>query len=58
MKKLLNDFINNEDGVTAIEYSLIGVAMAVVVGTAMTAMKTELTEIFNSIMDALREARR
>ncbi|WP_425609112.1 Flp family type IVb pilin [Vibrio europaeus] len=29
MKKLLNDFIKNEDGVTAIEYAMIGVAMAV-----------------------------
>lgn len=28
MKKLLNDFIKNEDGVTAIEYAVIGVAMA------------------------------
>ncbi|MDC5839076.1 Flp family type IVb pilin [Vibrio europaeus] len=33
MKKLLNDFIKNEDGVTAIEYAVIGVAMAVVLGT-------------------------
>ncbi|WP_414932783.1 Flp family type IVb pilin [Vibrio europaeus] len=37
MKKLLNDFIKNEDGVTAIEYAVIGVAMAaglaVAVGT-------------------------
>ncbi|MDC5856843.1 Flp family type IVb pilin [Vibrio europaeus] len=34
MKKLLNDFIKNEDGVTAIEYAVIGVAMAAVLFTA------------------------
>jgi len=28
MKSLINQFIKNEDGVTAIEYAVIGVAMA------------------------------
>ncbi len=36
MKYLIIQFIKNEDGVTAIEYALIGVAMAVVVGTAVS----------------------
>ncbi|MEZ8096372.1 Flp family type IVb pilin [Photobacterium swingsii] len=29
MKKLMTDFWNNEDGITAIEYAMLGVAMAV-----------------------------
>ncbi|MDO6498441.1 Flp family type IVb pilin [Photobacterium sanguinicancri] len=29
MKKLVTDFLKNEDGITAIEYAMLGVAMAV-----------------------------
>ncbi|WP_261857211.1 Flp family type IVb pilin [Photobacterium sanguinicancri] len=29
MKKLMTDFLKNEDGITAIEYAMLGVAMAV-----------------------------
>ncbi|MGF1787953.1 Flp family type IVb pilin [Photobacterium swingsii] len=36
MKNLLTQFWNNEDGVTAIEYALIGVAMAGVLTVALT----------------------
>ncbi|MDC5705782.1 Flp family type IVb pilin [Vibrio europaeus] len=55
MKKLLNDFIKNEDGVTAIEYAVIGVAMAAVVGIAMngsdgqSGLKKVLQEAFTNI---------
>ncbi|SON51894.1 Flp family type IVb pilin [Vibrio tapetis] len=37
MKNLINQFIKNEDGVTAIEYAVIGVAMAAVLGVAIGA---------------------
>ncbi|OZS41400.1 Flp family type IVb pilin [Photobacterium sanguinicancri] len=36
MKNLLSQFWNNEDGVTAIEYALIGVAMAGVLSFVLT----------------------
>ncbi|MDC5818717.1 Flp family type IVb pilin [Vibrio europaeus] len=59
MKKLLNDFIKNEDGVTAIEYALIGVAMATVLGIAISGengMKAKLHEVFGKITGELTEA--
>ncbi|MGR5127718.1 Flp family type IVb pilin [Photobacterium swingsii] len=57
MKNLLTQFWNNEDGVTAIEYALIGVAMAVVVGTAFgsstSGIRKELTAAFKTIQDKI-----
>ncbi len=36
LKSLISRFVKDERGVTAIEYGVIGVAIAVVVGIAMT----------------------
>ncbi|MDC5811945.1 Flp family type IVb pilin [Vibrio europaeus] len=58
MKKLLNDFIKNEDGVTAIEYAVMGVALAgslaLIMGSGTatgggTGFLGELSKAFNSI---------
>ncbi|WP_431475992.1 Flp family type IVb pilin [Massilia eburnea] len=46
-------FIRDERGVTAIEYGLIASLIALAVGTAMTSVSTELTEVFNRVVDAL-----
>ena len=56
MKKLLNmirPFMKDEDGVTAIEYALIGalVAIAIIVGAG--ALGLELNDIFQAIADAV-----
>jgi len=61
MKKLLNDFIKNEDGVTAIEYALIGVAMATVLAVTFNAdgqgtIRGELTRAFDQIQSAISGA--
>ena len=46
-------FIRDERGVTAIEYGLIASLIALAVGTAMSSVSTELTNVFNSVVDAL-----
>ena len=56
MKNLIKQFIKNEDGVTAIEYALIGVAMAVVVGAAMSTMTPKLKTAFTAISTAITTA--
>ncbi|OAN13658.1 hypothetical protein A3K86_13870 [Photobacterium jeanii] len=60
MKNLMTQFWNNEDGVTAIEYALIGVAMAVVVGAAFSndagSIKSRLDSAFDNISNAISGA--
>ncbi len=59
MKNLLTQFWNNEDGVTAIEYALIGVAMAVTVGVAVngtdgtSGLKGALKSAFDNITSSV-----
>jgi pilus assembly protein Flp/PilA len=57
---LLNEFKRDERGVTAIEYGLIGVAMAValaaVLGTGEGEFLKELTDAFDGIGSALSTA--
>jgi pilus assembly protein Flp/PilA len=53
MKKLLNDFLADESGATAIEYGLIaaGIALAIIsaVNGVGTALKTKFTSISTSL---------
>ncbi|MGF1834983.1 Flp family type IVb pilin [Photobacterium sanguinicancri] len=56
MKNLLTQFWNNEDGVTAIEYALIGVAMAVVVGASIQGVRDQLATTFKAIETAISSA--
>ena len=58
MKRLYHLFattvgIDNEDGVTAIEYGLIASLVAVVIITAVTLIGTNLTAVFNTIATKL-----
>ncbi|PMG18774.1 pilus assembly protein [Vibrio splendidus] len=52
-KVVLENYKNNEQGVTAIEYGLIAAAIALVVGTAVTPIGTQLGVIFGNILTAL-----
>ncbi|MCC4773872.1 Flp family type IVb pilin [Vibrio cyclitrophicus] len=52
-KIVLENYKNNEQGVTAIEYGLIAAATAVVIGAAMTPIGAELKTIFNNVITAL-----
>lgn len=54
----LSQFKNDERGVTAIEYGLIGVAMAVLVSVAVGdgGFITELGSAFGKIADTIKDA--
>jgi pilus assembly protein Flp/PilA len=54
MRVLVQKFIANEDGATAIEYGLIAALIAVVVITALTTIGTNLKADFTSVATALR----
>tara|TARA_Y100001956_G_C3963133_1_gene117636 strand:- start:67 stop:261 length:195 start_codon:yes stop_codon:yes gene_type:complete len=52
----LENYKNDEQGVTAIEYGLIAAGVAVAVGAAAATLGTDLTAIFTKISDALKAA--
>ena len=54
MKTLLNRFVKNESGATAIEYGLIAALIAVVCITVLTQIGTRLNTKFTSVSDALQ----
>ncbi len=53
MRKSLPLFVQDESGVTAIEYALIAAGIAVVIVAAVQTVGTNLTTIFNSVATAL-----
>jgi pilus assembly protein Flp/PilA len=53
MKSLVQKFIANESGATAIEYGLIAALIAVVVIAAVTKLGTNLSNKFNTIANAI-----
>ena len=55
MKKLMQ-FIKDEEGVTAIEYSLIAGLLAIVIITAVTAAGTSVSAMFQRVADELNAA--
>lgn len=50
---MLKQFLNNEDGATAIEYGLIAALIGVAIITAVTAVGTDLTELFGRVSTKL-----
>ena len=53
MSKLLNHFVRDKLGATAIEYGLIAALIAVVIITAVTNVGTNLSTTFTTIKNAL-----
>ncbi len=53
MRALVLRFVNDQSGVTAIEYGLIASLIAVVIITAVTAVGTNLTATFTAVAAAL-----
>lgn len=51
--KLINKFIRNENGATAIEYGLIAGLISVVIVAVLTTVGTGLTARFTAIVAAL-----
>ena len=56
MKNLVSRFVNNEAGVTAIEYGLIAALIAVVIIASVTLVGTSLSAVFTAISAALCRA--
>ena len=54
MKALFNQFKNDEDGATAIEYGLIAALIAVAIITAVTAVGDSLNNTFTSVNTSLQ----
>lgn len=50
---VMKRFMQDEDGVTAIEYGLIAALIAVVIIGSVTAVGTSLNEVFQYIADTL-----
>lgn len=53
MLRLINRFITDESGATAIEYGLIAALISVVIIGAATLVGTNLTTTFNAVATAL-----
>lgn len=56
MKRLstrIKGFLNDEEGVTAIEYGLIAALIAVAIITAVSTLGVELGDLFTAIKDAI-----
>ncbi|MEJ2379179.1 MAG: Flp family type IVb pilin [Gammaproteobacteria bacterium] len=56
MRKHLQRFVQDESGVTAIEYGLIAALVAVVIIAALTALGGSLTNIFTTVSNTLNTA--
>jgi pilus assembly protein Flp/PilA len=54
--KNVKHFVQNEEGVTAIEYGLIAALIAVVIIAAVTVVGTQLRTTFTTIGNALTAA--
>ncbi|MFP3554376.1 Flp family type IVb pilin [Paraburkholderia sp. SIMBA_049] len=53
MKNAINQFLREEDGVSAIEYGLLAGLIAVAVITTVTTLGTNLRAVFTTIADKL-----
>ncbi|GAB4525747.1 MAG: hypothetical protein Kow00133_14470 [Amphiplicatus sp.] len=53
MKALINRFLNDEEGATAIEYGLIAALIAVAIIAAISLVGNNLGNTFNNVADAL-----
>jgi pilus assembly protein Flp/PilA len=56
MNTILSRFVNDEAGVTAVEYGLIAALIAVVIIASVTLVGTQLAAVFNSIQSSLAAA--
>jgi pilus assembly protein Flp/PilA len=54
MRKMLKDFIRNEDGATAIEYGLIASLIAVAIIGGVAAVGSKLSTSFDTIQSNLK----
>lgn len=56
LKSRLIEFLQDEEGASAIEYALVAAMVAVALVTFVTPIRTAITDIFTSIQTALTGA--
>ena len=56
MKKFVSRFVKDESGATAIEYGLIAAIIAVGLIGALSSLKSNLSETFNKVSNAVNTA--
>ena len=56
LQTAITRFMQDEEGVTAIEYGLIAALIAVVIIAAVRIVGTSLSDVFTSVSDALTSA--
>lgn len=56
MVKLIRNYFTDESGATAIEYGLIAALVSVAAIVALTALGTELSNIFDTVKTTLQDA--
>ncbi|MBG6211310.1 pilus assembly protein Flp/PilA [Labrenzia sp. EL_126] len=56
MKTLINRFVKDESGATAIEYGLIAGLLSIVIIAAVSLAGTSLTAVFGTISTKLNES--
>jgi pilus assembly protein Flp/PilA len=49
----INRFIRDEDGITAIEYALLGSLIALAIITAVSGLATKISTAFDTIGDSI-----
>ncbi len=54
MKSMINSFLKDESGATAIEYGLIAAGIAIAIITAVNGVGTQLSTNFNTISSSLK----
>lgn len=54
MSRNIINFLKDEEGATAIEYGLIAALIAVAIMTTLGLIGTELNELFDEILDKLK----
>ncbi len=54
--RLLRSFLDNDRGVTMIEYALIAALVAIAAITILTTMGTSVSKIFNKVNTSLTKA--
>jgi len=54
MRTLLQRFLRNEDGATAIEYGLIAAGISIAIITVVQGLGTKLSDTFSNITTAIK----
>jgi pilus assembly protein Flp/PilA len=54
MRRLISEFLTDQSGATAIEYSLIAIGLSIVILAAVNSIGTSLNATFTSVSSSLK----